>query len=536
MATDATGLDSSSPLPLDSPQPVLIAREAASLRDVVSWILWAGLADWSIFRTLGMTGPAVFLALAPLVFLLGCRQWAKRKTAMVVALILWAIAARLVWSGGVLLWLVGLLFVAGLALAAAGEFPFVIESVTLAARAWIDGLYRVCLGSPWRTVNLDDARAMRAGNNLTFPIIAAIAFGSLFVFANPDLAQWFGGRLKQWQTWVWKFAGGFSVWELPFCIFALVIGAGLMRPLRPLFMAGPRPVDAMRTMPADTPSPLYEAFRNTLWTLIVLFAAYLCFEFVTLWRRDFPPGFYYAGYAHQGAAWLTVALALATMILSFMFSSAMLSDTRLSRLRSLAWIWSLENFLLAIAVYNRLGIYINYNGMTRMRTIGLFGITVVVIGLVLVLIKIKRERSFWWLVRFQLLALFLTVTAYLLFPVDYVAQRYNAARIRQGRLHPAVMIAVKPIDDEGVFPLLQLIDTEDQKIREGVRAMLAERQLRIERFSRDGDWHWTQFEGAKAMLYPELAKNESKWATYRGDAVARQRAIDRFVAYSMQWY
>jgi len=59
-------------------------------------------------------------------------------------------------------------------------------------------------------------------------------------------------------------------------------------------------------------SPLYSAYRNTLMTLIVLFTIYLVFEFITLWRREFPPGFYYAGYAHQGAAWLTFALALAT--------------------------------------------------------------------------------------------------------------------------------------------------------------------------------------------------------------------------------
>ena len=57
---------------------------------------------------------------------------------------------------------------------------------------------------------------------------------------------------------------------------------------------------------AHTPAKafVYPAFRNTLLTVIALFAAYLVFEFKTLWFRVFPEGFYYSGYAHQGAAWL----------------------------------------------------------------------------------------------------------------------------------------------------------------------------------------------------------------------------------------
>ena len=54
----------------------------------------------------------------------------------------------------------------------------------------------------------------------------------------------------------------------------------------------------------------YAAVRNTLACVIGLFAVYLAFEFATLWFREFPKGFYYSGYAHQGAAWLTAALAL----------------------------------------------------------------------------------------------------------------------------------------------------------------------------------------------------------------------------------
>ena len=52
--------------PLPIPRPRMTALEAFSL------LLWTGLADWLIYRTDGFSGPALFIALAPVFFLL-CR-------------------------------------------------------------------------------------------------------------------------------------------------------------------------------------------------------------------------------------------------------------------------------------------------------------------------------------------------------------------------------------------------------------------------------------------------------------------------------
>ena len=83
------------------------------------------------------------------------------------------------------------------------------------------------------------------------------------------------------------------------------------------------------------------------------------------------------------------------------------------------------------------------------------------IGFALVVYKIGRQRSFWWLIRAQLIALALTVMGYSIFPVDYLAHWYNASQVASGYLRPSVMIAVKPISNEGVFPLLHLTEAED---------------------------------------------------------------------------
>jgi len=214
----------------------------------------------------------------------------------------------------------------------------------------------------------------------------------------------------------------------------------------------------------------------------------------------------------------------------------MLQDARVGRLKVLASIWSATNFLLAIAVYNRLMIYVGYNGLTVMRIVGYFGITVVVVGFVLVLVKIALQKGFWWLLRTQLTALLLCIIAFTLFPVDYVAQRYNVSRINKGYLPPSVMIAVKPKDDSGYLPMLELVECPDKIIREGVRAMLAERQLGIELKTEASTWHWTRYQAATDILYRRMVGRESLWQSYRNDRGERAMQISQFEDYAMQWY
>ncbi len=563
MASDFSGIANSKPsIETDLAAPVL-------RREVLAIVIWTVLADLLIFRTFGYTGPGLFFALVPLLFLVGYpgrtdRQPRPEASAEVgpakkltVALIT-LVAVRLIWSGTGLAVFSGVVLVVALSMSAAGYMPYVLEGFVLAARAIVDGAkrlakYRLTPG-PVGDHGFPDAGSVTADDGgsgevaglsgnlsgdgsagkiaaLTLPVVAAMVFGAIFVFANPDLFDWVSGRVSQLADRVRLWLVGMSIWELPFCVTAMLVGAGLMRPVLPMVRIGPQ--DSSVTGHEQTVrSPFYNAFRNTLLTLIVLFAVYLVFEFVTLWKREFPDGFYYAGYAHQGAAWLTYALALATALLSVIFSGLMLSDDRLGLVRRLAWLWSAQNILLAAAVYNRLAIYVGYNGMTRMRTVGFFGITVVVVGFALVLYKIGRQRSFWWLIRAQLIALVLTVIAYSLFPVDYVVHRYNAGRVQSGYLHPSVMIAVKPTMDEGVFPLLRLTECEDPVIRDGVLALLAERQIQLEETS---PTHWTEFQGSTMLLEKRLKQNESKWIEF-WDPVKRKIAIETFQEYAMKWY
>ncbi|MEX0585655.1 MAG: DUF4153 domain-containing protein, partial [Pirellulales bacterium] len=292
---------------------------------------------------------------------------------------------------------------------------------------------------------------------------------------------------------------------------------------------------------ADAPSrsqlaPLYETHRNTLAGLVVLFAAYLAYEFATLWGREFPPGFHYSGYAHEGAAWLTLALAMATAGLSIVFAGRTLADSRLHVLRRWGNIWAIENLLLAVAVYHRLHIYIGFNGMTRMRVVGILGISAVVAGLLLVLWKIRRRYRFFWLVQRDLWVLALAMYAYCVLPVDLLTTTYNVRRILAGDPAPSVQISVHPLSAEGLLQLSPLLASDDLLIREGVRSILALELRQLDTRYRDGRApHWTAYQISERHLDEQLAQSRDDLAAYR-NPLARQAARDAFDTYAYQWY
>lgn len=536
-------MNDSNDVPIDNAEAKRAIRTRMALTTACVLLLWTALADYLIYRTYGFSGPAVFFALVPVFFLLRPREnddgqpksSSLRIAKTICVALLWCAAIRLALIGNGLVVFSATLLTFALALASSNVFPWALETIAMSARSLVDGLLwlgRHRLPSIGRRAT--DGNSVARTMAWLFPGVATIVFGGIFVLANPDLQEIVSARLELISDWTWQWVSRLDGLEIPFCVTALLLGAGLLFPtLGKLQIGGTdTPIDEGDT----TKSPLYGAFRNTLVCLIVLFSVYLVFEFKTLWSREFEEGFYYAGYAHQGAAWLTAALALATSLLSIIFHGKMLSDPRVTRLKSLAWVWSTLNFLLAVAVFNRLAIYVGYNGLTVMRLFGFFGITVVVVGFSLVLIKIATQKGFWWLVRTQLTALMFFIIAFTLFPVDYVAHRYNVSRVVQNDLTPAVMIAVKPKDDLGYLPLLDLVNVSDPVIRKGVRAMLADRQIAIKAQVDSAPWHWTRFQGAAEMLYPRLVEMEGLWSLYLDDSDKRDEAISRFQDYAMQWY
>ncbi|MBC8872852.1 MAG: DUF4173 domain-containing protein [Planctomycetes bacterium] len=513
------------------------------LREVFAVLLMVVLCDVTIYRGEGFAGLALLFVVAPVLLLVGSFRPRFGLSFWLIGFMLVALAAKMLWCVS---WLPGLHVAAGFVLLVAfamslsGLCPYVLEGVVYASQTILAG-YAGIVHYLRSTSKKSPAITRASWLSVTLPVVAFLMFGVLFILANPDLLASFGKHMEELLTrlrdWIINFSP--SPWEFFFWIAVFWISVGLLRPVigRALFEVSSRTRrvdDDGVSEPAE--AFVYPAFRNTLITVIVLFAVYLGFELKTLWFRDFPEDFHYSGYAHQGAAWLTLGLALSTAILSVVFRGRVLQDPRLPRLRGLAWIWSLENMMLAIAVYHRLYIYIGFNGMTRMRTVGFFGMSAVVAGFILVLWKIAHNRDFLWLVRRHLWTLAVTIYLFVLTPVDTIVVSYNVRRILAGDPAPSVEIDTHPINAEGIVLLEPLLECNDEIIREGVRATLAEwheeaEALALER-QRKG---WTSFQAADKLALEELRAASHKWSEYK-DRDERSAVLEAFHKYAHQWY
>lgn len=510
-------------------------------RELLAVALMVVLADLTLYRANGFAGYATFFLFAPLLLCLGSPRPRPAGGFYLLALMLLLLVARIFWLGSWLAVGVGFSLLAGFAMALSGIRPYVLETIVFASQtipAGYEGLAQYRRSAD----ELSPVSARKIGLEYLLPLGVFIVFALLFIVANPDLATFFGEQAQKILTSIRDFILEISpTWqEVLIWLAALWLTIGLLRPLMNKALLQEKfetAVDAGGSDHAVVASPLYQACRNTLLTVVSLFAAYLVFEFSTLWFRDFPEGFYYSGYAHEGAAWLTVALTLATLILSLIFRGGILADPRLTQLRRLAWVWSLENILLAVSVYHRMGLYVDFNGMTRMRMVGIFGMTCVVAGFLLVVCKIRRRRSFLWLMRRQLWALAITVFIFALTPVDTIVHNYNVRRIMADDPAPSVQISVHPISPEGVPQLLPLAHCKDEIIREGVLAMLAERLDKAETLAQEIEKQgWTTRQIADCHMISTLRAAAGDWDEYQKNPQKRHEAIRRFKDYAYQWY
>jgi hypothetical protein len=533
----ADSLQSSDPTPPPSP---------ASLTPLVPWreplavLLIVALADLTLYCGPGFAGYAAWFAGATACLCLGATLRRGGAMSGLIAAMLWVLAAKLVWSGSSLLVGAGFVLLVAFAMTLSGMRPHVLEGLVFASQTIPAGYARQV--EYWRSLRRVGPLGIRLDwLSLALPAVVFGVFGFLFLLANPDLYTLFGDQMERIlyhaREWIVQFipAPGRAIF---WCAVAWIT-LGLLRPLARTLPDGPwverePPEESEPAKPSR--APMYAPFRNTLTAVMVLFAVYLVFEFKTLWFRVFPPGFYYSGYAHQGAAWLTLALALATFLLSVVFRGAIRRDPRVQHLRRLAWIWSFENLLLAVAVYHRMLIYIGFNGMTRMRVVGLLGISTVVAGFALVLGMIAYHHTFTWLVRRQLWALGFAIYLFALMPVDMICVRYNVRRILAGDPAPAVQISVHPINSEGVLELLPLLDVPDAAIREGVGAMLAQRQMDAEQLAhQQRELGWTAFQLSDRRALKGLRGAAERWSGF-SDRQRRAEALERFHAYAYQWY
>lgn len=523
--------------------PELPAFAPPGMRELAALAAIVAVADQAIYAGMGYAGAAVLFAVAPFLFWFGSPRprWSRVQLAIVAMSL--AVSARLVWLGNPLQIGVGVALLLLFGMAMVGATPQIRGLIVYLAGAFLSGLgalaeYVVRLFA-WRFRPKGPTLAA-----IVLPVFFVALFAAIFVMANPDIRLKLSTVLSDFFSRFWEIIGDWipRADRVLFWLAVAWLAGGMIRPV--LFVRFLRISETMEAWSeaSNQAAPqaevwYYRAYRNTLIAVTALFACYLVFEFYTQWQADFPIGFYYGGYAHEGAAWLTIALAVATLTLSGIFRGRVLGDPRVGRLKRWARIWSIENFALAAAVFGRLNIYVQFNGLTFMRMVGYAGVTAVVIGFCLIVWKVRRDRDFAWVVQRQMAALGLIVFLFAVAPIDWLVTAYNVRAIRSGQLAPSVQIVMHPLDWDAVALLPRLADCKDPIIREGILAMLADRAERLTGKLQAADQRgWTAWQGSERRAARVLARSENLWKTYAGDPDLRHNTIERYRYYAYQWW
>lgn len=518
--------------------PVPPKAQPVELREIVALLAALVAADFLLYPGGGYAGWGLMVLISPFAVWFGMahKGGCIRTSAYGALGMALLVGARLIWLGDAPTVILGCAVVAAFCCALGGRrcFPGV---TTL----WF---FTALLSGIWNIFGYANGLRKRArlqnitmGGAVLAPFVALLTFAFIFTMANPVFREWVGSRIGDFFEWIRKCP--ITLGRVWFWAFVAIVFSGAMRGR----LGGEEltRIDRMNeSSTAGGPESLSSEFlaaRNTLVALIVLFAAYLSFEFVYLWLRPIPKGFQYSAYAHEGAAWLTLALAVATFTLGAIFHGRLAHDPRAGFLERLAWVWSAGNFLLAVAVFHRTQIYVHYNGMSRMRMVALFGIGVVIAGYALVIVMVRKRRNLLWLTRRQLWALAATLCLLAVTPVDWFVTRHNVRRIMAGDLPPSVQIAHHPIGASGICELLPLLACSDLQIREGVKAVLADSEIELrQQVRRFKEVSWTHCQVAAAVALSAMGRHSAEWKAHSGDAAYRSRTLKMFRSYTQKWY
>jgi hypothetical protein len=128
------------------------------------------------------------------------------------------------------------------------------------------------------------------------------------------------------------------------------------------------------------------------------------------------------------------------------------------------------------------------------------------------------------------------VYLYAVLPVDAWVMRHNVQRVLAGDMSPAVQISVHQTSAEGVLQILPLTQCENEIVREGVKAILAQYQDYSEKLAaKRKRLGWTARQLADDELLRALQDSQADWTDYK-DQPRRSAAITRFHEYTWQWF
>ncbi len=378
---------------------------------------------------------------------------------------------------------------------------------------WLRSLGRSLLALPRRLTHLVASRqyvarrfpTLRGGPALLLPALLSLLFVGVFALANPFVGEALEALGALFGRIELPAAGRVVSWA-----FALLAALVLVRPS--VVRAGRRRQSAV----TEATTSQREVARNTMVALNVVFAAYLVLEAVTVAHGAPPEGMTTQAFAHRGAFWLTVALALLTLVVGALFKGPLGRDPGARATRRLALLWACQGLVLAALTYGRIALHVRASGLSDLRIVGFLGTTLVVVGVLLVIAKVHGERPLGWLLDRQADAFAIALVLYAVVPTHRLAAEANVARLMAGDDAPLMHVWAQGSEMESALTLLPLLDHDDLVIRRGVAMLLMDLRDELRRQARVAT-SWRQRNLLAAPVLERLEAADASLGAALGD-------------------
>lgn len=411
----------------------------------------------------GGYGMAIVFGVSPLLLVAAAQRVRGSIRLAALAAMIAAVSARLAWCLSAATVFAGFALVAAFAVALRARRATVLETAAsvLCAVPRLPGRILALVTGVCGAVGGTALRRTKV-LPIVVPLALTALFAGVFALANPVV----GSVVAR----TWTRIAGFglpSAYQLVIWVAAAIASVPLLRPA----LVFRKDDDTLAVSDVASSTSLLVA-RNALVALNAIFAAYNALDVAHLWAGSPPSGMSTQAYAHHGAVWLTVALAMLTAVVSVLFRGSVATDPNGKLARVLGFAWIAQGGLLATGTYRRIGIHITTSGLSSLRIAGIMGTTVVVLGLFFVAYKLFARRSTMWLVRRQLDSVAVALVLFAIAPTHLLGARLNVERVSRGEYRPLVHIYEQAREEESAAALLPLLDHPDVRVRQGVACYL----------------------------------------------------------------
>lgn len=292
------------------------------------------------------------------------------------------------------------------------------------------------------------------------PVIFLFIFYLIFNAANPKFRE-LSSSFFNWlgEYWIMVF-GEISLARIFFFLFGWLVAMGLLvfygtNDL--LELERELNLDLVRKRDAHTGKMMdlkYEAISATILMALVnaLVLVVNIIDINWIWTGfTVPEDFDLKQFVHEGTYLLILSILLSMILMFYFFRGNINFYRRNQRLKQLAYLWIIQNVVLAISVFLRNFHYIEYHGLAYKRIGVIAFLVMTVVGLILLWMKIRQRKTAYYPFMINGWAFLLMMTGMSLVNWDLVIARYNLSFGHNGNVDAAFYLELSP----SVYPVIQ---------------------------------------------------------------------------------